>query len=257
MFFEAKFDRKSIVSLLRCSNQINHNEQVILKHKEHELALSNHQLNNNAHSTLIQHRQLQFYRNEKVLRSFIRRHRHRSNRDDTSSIEYLTPSCSSSLILTVHQHNRFDKHRVRSSSSKVDYRSHIYDTSSYQYYANNHILLANATRSSSAYEHFRTLLTEQTASVKQFIDYQLLLTYEEQYRSVCILIDDYKSSAQYRHSFLRSIYMTLSDSLTTITDDRSRQLTVMHLIFFNNSLYDIVTMQRLRLIDTGKMLDDA
>ncbi len=85
----------------------------------------------------------------------------------------------------------------------------------------------------------------------ELIDSQLILTCNNNCKSVCILIDDHKQSEQYRSSFLHYIYTTLSNTLKKIINKKSIQMTCMNLAFFNNSLCDIINMKRLRLIDTG------
>ena len=148
-------------------------------------------------------------------------------------IESETPSCSSSFIIKIDQHNQLNRCVLSTSS-------------------NAHLLLATATKMSSAYQHLQTLLMDDKTSVDELIKYQISLAFEKTYRSVSILVDDMKSSEKHRQNFLHSIYKTLFNSLQPLIDDHSIKLTCLNLIYFNNSFYDRLTMQRLRLIDTGK-----
>ena len=113
-----------------------------------------------------------------------------------------------------------------------------------QYKSYNHTLITRATK-----KHLKTFKNNSDTNLSELIDSQLTLTSKQNCKSVCILIDDYK---QYRSSFLHYIYTSLSETLKKILEEKSVELTCMNLAFFNNSLCDIVNMQRLRLIDTGR-----
>jgi hypothetical protein len=127
------------------------------------------------------------------------------------------------------------------------------DTSdvAYQYPLHDYTIVARASKNSSACKQLQTLLNNPDTSIEELIDTQIRLTCNENYRSVCILIDDHKQSEDYRSSFLRYIYKTLSNTLKTISDNNSTELKCMNLVYFQNSFCDIIKMQRLRLIDTG------
>ena len=122
-----------------------------------------------------------------------------------------------------------------------------------QYRLSDHTVIARASKNSSACKQLQTLLKNSDADLDQLIDSQLMLTCNNNCKSVCILMDDQKQSEHYRSSFLEYIYTTLSNTLKRIIHDQSIQFTCMNLAFFNNSLCDIIHMQRLRLIDTGRL----
>ncbi len=120
-----------------------------------------------------------------------------------------------------------------------------------QYKAYDHTIIARASKNSTICKQLQTLLNNHDTVLEELIDLQLKLTCNNNCKSVCILIDDHKQSEQYRSSFLHYIYTTLSNTLKQILHNESIQMTCMNLAFFNNSLCDIINMQRLRLIDTG------
>ena len=123
-----------------------------------------------------------------------------------------------------------------------------------QYKLHNYTRVARASKNSSACKELQTLINNPETSLAQLIDSQLRLTSNENYRSVCILIDDQKQSEEYRSSVLHYIYTTLSNTLKNISrDNNSIQIKCMNLVFFQNSLCDIIHMRRLRLIDTGRL----
>ncbi|CAF4769694.1 unnamed protein product, partial [Rotaria socialis] len=122
-----------------------------------------------------------------------------------------------------------------------------------QYKAYDHTLVARASEYSVACKKLQNLLKNNDTCLEELLDSQLQLTCNNDYRSICILIDDHKQSEHYRSLFLHYIYTSLSSSLKQISENDSIQLTCMNLAFFNNSLCDIVNMQRLRLIDTGML----
>jgi hypothetical protein len=122
-----------------------------------------------------------------------------------------------------------------------------------QYKSCDHTIITRASKHSPVCKQLQTILNNPDADLEQLIDSQLMLTYNNNCKSVCILIDDHKQSKHYRSSFLEYIYTTLSNTLKKIIQDQSVQLTCMNLAFFNNSLCDIINMQRLRLIDTGRL----
>jgi len=115
-----------------------------------------------------------------------------------------------------------------------------------QYKLCDHLILIRASK------QFQTILNQTDKHLNDLLDCQLTWTSNENCKSVCILIDDQKQSEQIRSLFLHYIYTSLSDRLKTFLQNQSIQLTCMNLAFFNNSLCDVITMKRIRLIDTGK-----
>ena len=188
-------------------------------------------------------------------------HRCRSRTTVVSQFESSEPlpsSCSSSFIIAVEQCNQFEKPVVSQPSNVRKRVSSIADlvperrSVSCQYQARHHLLLARATKASTAHRQFQSLLNDKNASVTQLIDSQLRRTCGEGCRSVCIVLDDNRSAERHRCSFLQSIYSTMSNELARIFVDESIQLTTMNLVFFNNAFYNMVNRQRMRLIDTGR-----
>jgi len=146
------------------------------------------------------------------------------------------------------------KSQTLSSSSSfiitID-RDHQNDQSIIPTLLNAHLLFATATKHTSVSEHIQTLSTNDKTSVDELINYQISLATQENYRSVSIVIDDIKSLEKHRENFLHSFYNTLFTTFRRTLEDQSIKLTCMNLIYFNHSFYDRLTMQRLRLIDTG------
>jgi hypothetical protein len=177
------------------------------------------------------------YRNKQRAYGYIQRlyRQRKRNAVRLHTSQHPSLSCSSSFIITVDHPD----HRL----------SHLNNSnSSCQYQAHNHTIVA---RASKANKQIQTLLSNHNTSLEELIHSQLILTCNDNYRSVCILIDDHKQSEQYRSSFLQYIYTTLSNTLEKCLENESIELTYMNIVFFNNSLCDIINMQRLRLIDTG------
>ena len=165
--------------------------------------------------------------------------------------------------MQIDHYNQFNNYLCHSQINTTKYNS-VYQqqqsivklplnslNSTYQYNAHDHTIIVRATKNSKACQQLQTLLNNQNTLLDQLIDSQFILTCYKDNRSVCILIDDDKQSEQYRSSFLHYIYRTLSNTLKKTLENDSIQLTCMNLAYFNNSLCDIINMQRLRLIDTG------
>lgn len=121
-----------------------------------------------------------------------------------------------------------------------------------QYNACDHAIIIKTSKQSTTCKQLQTLLNNPDTILEELIDLQLQLTSNNNSKSVCILIDNHKQSEQSRSLFLHYIYTTLSNTLKKIINQDSIQITCMNLAFFNNSICDIINMQRLRLIDTGK-----
>ncbi|CAF1107973.1 unnamed protein product [Adineta ricciae] len=122
------------------------------------------------------------------------------------------------------------------------------------YKVHDHVIIVRASQNSAACQHLQIILNQSNSSLNQLIDSQFLLTSQNNYQSVCILFDNHKQSEAHRSSFLRYIYQSLSNILKCTIQNRSIQITCMNLVFFNNSIYDLTRMQRIRLIDTGKQV---
>ncbi|UJR26393.1 hypothetical protein I4U23_007725 [Adineta vaga] len=120
------------------------------------------------------------------------------------------------------------------------------------YKAHEHTTIVRASENSTASTHFQTILNDNDSTIGQLIDLQVMLTSDNNYNSICILLDNDKQFEKDRSLFLRYIYKTLSNTLKTILQNQSIQMTCMNLVFFNNSICDLTKMQRIRLIDTGK-----
>lgn len=120
-----------------------------------------------------------------------------------------------------------------------------------QYKAYNHAIIIRTSKYSTTSKQLQTLINNPNTLLEELIDLQLQLTLNNNSKSVCILIDEHKHSEQYRSSFLHYIYTTLSNTLNKILHQNSIQITCMNLAFFNNSICDLINMQRLRLVDTG------
>ncbi len=178
------------------------------------------------------------YRNKKQIYGFLQRLYRRNKRKTSNLHQSSTNHTAQSNPIKRDNQSVIDLH-LNTSDISVQYKSH------------DHTILARASKNSSAYKQFQTLLNNPDTSIEELIDSQVRLTCNENYRSVCILIDDQKQSEEYRSSFLHYIYKTLSNTLKEISANHSKQLKCMNLVFFQNSLCDIINMQRLRLIDTG------
>ncbi|CAF3900775.1 unnamed protein product, partial [Adineta steineri] len=217
--------------------------------------------NNNWHSSELSQLKNNFYRS--ILK---KRRRHRNKKRACGFLQRLRRRKKSYII------QLFSSKQFQYRSSSIPINPLQYNTSfitrqpsitnlhlnnsksTYQYKAQNHIIIARASKNTLACKELQIILTNSDSSLEQLIDSQLLLTCNDSYKSVCILIDDHKQSEQYRSLFIHYIYRTLSNSLKKILKNNSIQMTCMNLAFFNNSLCDIVNMQRLRLIDTGKKI---
>lgn len=198
------------------------------------------------------------YRNKKLAYSFLQRLRRRKKPSIVQLFSSKQHSSSS------NHHNRFEyhlpsteintvKHKTsfnRRQESVINLNLNNSDTTP-QYKACDHTIIVRASKNSTICQQLQILLNNHETVLEQFIDSQLILTCNNNYKSVCILIDDHKQSEQYRSLFLHYIYTTLSNTLKKILHQKSIQITCMNLVFFNNSLCDIIDMQRLRLIDTG------
>ena len=154
------------------------------------------------------------------------------------------PSCSSSFIIAIDRYNQ------RQSSSNDLQREKL--LSPCEHSASDHTIVARASKNSEACAELRTLLKHRSTSLEQLIECQLRLTQHGHYRSVSILIDDDKSLEHVRTSLLHCVHSTVLASLLAIFHDKSVRLTCMNFAFVNNALCDIVSQQRLRLIDTGR-----
>ncbi|CAF1495393.1 unnamed protein product [Adineta steineri] len=207
------------------------------------------QLKNNFYRSILKKRRQ--HRNKKLACSFLQRLRRRKK---SYIIQLLSSKQfqyrSSSIPINPLQYNTSFITRQPSIT-----KLHLNNSKSiYQYKAQNHTIIARASKNTLACKQLQIILNNSDSSLEQLIDSQLLLTCNDNYRSVCILIDDHKQSEQYRSLFIHYIYKTLSNSLKQILKNNSIHMTCMNLAFFNNSLCDIVNMQRLRLIDTGKKI---
>ncbi|CAF0992937.1 unnamed protein product [Rotaria sordida] len=275
---QVKIYRKSFnnsnIHIIKCSTSNNNNEQLTFKQRNHSLASidylssNTYQISKLFHLKLNSYRKRRQYRNKKRIFSFLQRqyHRQKSKISQLHLSEHLSSSYSS-LIMPMDHYKQFDNYLLTTQTNTIKHNTsfnrsqqsiinlHLNNSDDIcQYKAYDHIIVARASKTSTACKQLQTLLNNHDTFLEQFIDSQLLLTCNNDYRSICILIDDHKQSEQYRSSFLHYIYTTLSNTLKKIFENDSIQLTCMNLAFFNNSLCDIINMQRLRLIDTGRRI---
>ncbi|CAM4780595.1 unnamed protein product [Rotaria magnacalcarata] len=236
---------------------------------------SNNNNNNNQISKLFRfktyphcslYRKRRQYQNKKRICNFLRRLCRRKNPTIISQL-YISEPHPSSQIMSTDDTNQYencsltiqpDTIKARTSSNRrqqsiINLNLNDSDIMR-QYKAYDHILVARASEYSVACKKLQNLLKNNDTCLEELLDSQLQLTCNNDYRSICILIDDHKQSERYRSLFLHYIYTSLSSSLKKISENDSIQLTCMNLAFFNNSLCDIVNMQRLRLIDTGRKI---
>ena len=237
-----------LVNFLQSSN--NNCEEVIADHlPSMRCQLSKpYRLKNKSYRVISRKRRQ--YRTKKLVSSFLQRlcHRKKSNNSELVSPEPHSPSCVEyHLPATPIKHAPLSNQRQQSIINL-----HLTDSNSTsQYKSIDHTIIVRASKNSPANRQLQALVNTDDTLLEQLLDSQLTLTCHNNYKSVCILIDDQKVSEQYRSSFLHYIYTTLSDALKKMIRKEAVQLTCMNLAFFNNSLCDIVDMQRLRLIDTG------
>jgi hypothetical protein len=198
------------------------------------------------------------YRNKKLACGFLQR---LYRRKKTNTVPLFSSKQNSSSF---NHQNRFEYHLPSTRLSTIKHDTslnqrqpsvinlHLNNSDiNPQYKAYEHTIIARASKNSTNCKQLQTLLNDDDTVLGELIDSQLILTYNNNYKSVCILIDDHKQSEQYRSSFLHYIYTTLSNTLKKIINKESIQMTCMNLAFFNNSICDIINMKRLRLIDTG------
>ncbi|CAF3352403.1 unnamed protein product [Rotaria sp. Silwood1] len=275
-----KLFNNSNIHIIKCSTNNNNNEQLTSIQRNHSLASVGH-LSSNSYQTSklfrlkinsyrILYRKRREYRNKTRIYNFLQRlyRRKKPKISQLHLFEHHSPSYSTSSFMIATDHcKQFDncllttqtntnKHHTpyhRRQQSIVNLHLNNSDMNC-QYKAYDHIIVARASKNSTACKQLQTLLNNHDTFLEQLIDSQLILTCNDDYRSICILIDDHKQSEQYRSSFLHYIYTTLSKTLKKIFENDSIQLTCMNLAFFNNSLCDIINMQRLRLIDTGRKI---
>ncbi|CAF3823537.1 unnamed protein product, partial [Adineta steineri] len=235
-------------SHINCSNN-NNSEQLVFDQNNNWHSSELFQLKNNFYRSILKKRRQ--HRNKKRACGFLQRLRRRKK---SYIIQLLSSKQfqyrSSSIPINPLQYNTSFITRQLSITNL-----HLNNSkSTYQYKAQNHTIIARASKNTLTCKQLQIILNNSDSSLEQLIDSQLLLTCNDSYKSVCILIDDQKQSEQYRSLFIHDIYKTLSNSLKKILKNNSIQMTCMNLAFFNNSLCDIVNMQRLRLIDTGKKI---
>ncbi|CAF2978111.1 unnamed protein product [Rotaria socialis] len=212
------------------------------------------------------YRKRQQYQNKKRIYNFLQRLCRRKNPTIISQL-YISEPRPSSQMMPTDDTNQYencllttqpDTIKSRTSSNRrqqsiINLNLNDSDIMR-QYKAYDHTLVARASEYSVACKKLQNLLKNNDTCLEELLDSQLQLTCNNDYRSICILIDDHKQSEHYRSLFLHYIYTSLSSSLKQISENDSIQLTCMNLAFFNNSLCDIVNMQRLRLIDTGRKI---
>lgn len=177
------------------------------------------------------------YRNRKYTHGFLQRLYHRKKRKATELVTStkIQPITSS----------------IQRQQSTIDLHLNISDTIS-QFKSIDHMILARATKNSIVCQQLQTLMNNPDTLLEQVIESQLTFTCYHHSKSVCILLDNHKQSNHSRTSFLHYIYTSLSNTLKMFIRQSSVHITCMNLAFFNNSVCDIITMRRLRLIDTGR-----
>ena len=165
------------------------------------------------------------------------------NIDDCQSLEI-----ASNIILSESKSNEKESTISPTSSIAVEVdQCHELNTDK----IDHKILFARVRGKSFAYQRFHSIVNDQSTCLHKLIESQLTLTYKECSRSVSILIGDSILSEYFRFLFLYSINQCLSKILIEIIDNPSIHLTCLTLSQFNNGLYDLLTLRRLRLIDTG------
>jgi hypothetical protein len=136
---------------------------------------------------------------------------------------------------------------------KLNHQPHLTISATPSHYkAHDHTVTVRAIKNSVYCTQLQTLLDSHESTVRELIDCQLMIAATDNYRSVCILLDDNKQSEDDRASFLRYIYQSLANTLKKIVENHTLDVRCMNLAFFNNSMCDLAKMQRLRLIDTGR-----
>lgn len=155
-------------------------------------------------------------------------------------------------LVTSKSHDHFESHlpSTERQQSIIDLHLNISDTI-HQFKSIDHMIIVRATKNSTVGKQLQILLNNHDILLEQVIESQLEFTCHHRSKSVCILLDNHKQSDQYRSSFLHYVYSSLSNTLKMLIRQPSVRVTCMNLAFFNNSVCDIINMQRLRLIDTG------
>ncbi|CAF0725260.1 unnamed protein product [Didymodactylos carnosus] len=159
-----------------------------------------------------------------------------------------------------HERLSNDKQRTNTLNKTIDLKKN----SPYPMDAKSHMVLARAPKNTDICEELKYILgqtssatsvnLEKNRSIDSLIKKQINWAFNG-YQSVVVLFDD-KYSLQ-RQSFLNYVYNSIEKNLLKLIDTASQShdnllLSCSNLMLFNNSLYDIYTLQRLRLLDTGK-----
>lgn len=239
----------------KCSNVNNHNQNLSSYRFSKLFRLKQNRFR-------LQYRHRRPYHNKKRIYNFLQHfyYRRKVKQSHIHFFESQIPSCiiSTDTQLDVNNilsitHSKTKKHDMsfnRQQQSVINLNLHDYDFRS-EYKAYEHIFVARASKNSQACLQLQYLLNNHNTYLKELIDLQIRLTSNDDYRSICILIDDHKQLEEHRSLFLHYVYASLSSSVKKILEEDTIELTSMNLAFFNNFLCDITHMQRLRLIDTG------